>query len=39
MKLRLTIDFHLDLIDDEPDEYPIVGDHEGEHIIFTPEQC
>lgn len=38
MRLRLTVDFHLQLIDDEEDEgYPIVGDHQGEHIIFTPD--
>lgn len=36
MKLRLTIDFNLELVDDD-DTFPIVDTHEGEHIVFTPE--
>lgn len=35
----LTLDTGPALIVEDDDGYPIVGDHEGEHIIFTPEQC
>jgi hypothetical protein len=37
LKLRLTIDFNLELIDDDADTFPIVDTHEGEHIVSAPE--